>query len=350
MKPMKRIHWMRGLLFLLLCSLLTSCTAPDYQDAKALEKQGNYEEALALYETFLDYKDSSTRAANCEAMLANIRTYNSAVIAVKEKNAALEQVIAEAQGLLANPLPVLDSTLYADLTLALEQSSSMVEVPTTVPRTADQLQEKTAILTATDYSSIVANIDCYITTIFQNNLQYELVNVPSETYVIVKLKSLPTVIDTAAVTERTDPEGSINTEHGYVSAVYFSSNLLEEPLEQTPDLPPKQHEETIPNGLHKMEWLEPDTLPTQEPLSVSELAGLQLIEQGVKAGGCIETFRTPEDAHMREDYLATLDGTKYDQGSHKIVGTVLIRTSSLLTQTQQKDLEQSIISVLTSVS
>ena len=346
---MKRLYWNYALPLLILCCLFTGCTAPDYWDAVALEERGDYEEALTLYQNFPEYKDSASRAANCETMLAHIQTFHTAVHAVQEKNAAFEQVLAEANALLTDPIPLLDKSLYAELEIALKQSTAMIAVPTVVPKDPQQLLQETDYLTETDYSPILTNINGCISTILQNNLQYELVNMPSETYVIVKLKSLPTILDTAAVTEATDPEGTIHKDHGYVSAVYFSTNLIADPLETSPDLPEQQHQETIPNGLKEMEWLEPMQLPTQEPLSVSQLEGLELIEEGVKAGGCIETFRTPEDARLREEYLATFDGTTYDQGSHTIVGTVLIRTSNLLTPEQQQDLEYSIISALTAL-
>ena len=54
-----------------------------------------------------------------------------------------------------------------------------------------------------------------------------------------------------------------------------------------------------------------------------------------------------EDAEKRRDYLATYDGTIYANGTHTVIGTVLVRTSNKLTATQQKELEQKIIDALT---
>ena len=45
-----------------------------------------------------------------------------------------------------------------------------------------------------------------------------------------------------------------------------------------------------------------------------------------------------EDAEKRRDYLATYDGTIYANGTHTVIGTVLVRTSNKLTATQQKEL------------
>ena len=46
-------------------------------------------------------------------------------------------------------------------------------------------------------------------------------------------------------------------------------------------------------------------------------------------------------------YLATYDGTIYANGTHTVIGTVLVRTSNKLTATQQKELEQKVIDALT---
>ena len=54
-----------------------------------------------------------------------------------------------------------------------------------------------------------------------------------------------------------------------------------------------------------------------------------------------------EDAEKRRDYLATYDGTIYANGTHTVIGTVLVRTSNKLTATQQKELEQKVIDALT---
>ena len=54
-----------------------------------------------------------------------------------------------------------------------------------------------------------------------------------------------------------------------------------------------------------------------------------------------------EDAEKRRDYLATYDGTIYANGTHTVIGTVLVRTSNKLMATQQKELEQKVMDALT---
>ncbi len=48
----------------------------------------------------------------------------------------------------------------------------------------------------------------------------------------------------------------------------------------------------------------------------------------------------------RESYLAGFDGSILSSGSHKVVGTVLIRTSDDLNATKQKNLEEKIVKAL----
>ena len=63
---------------------------------------------------------------------------------------------------------------------------------------------------------------------------------------------------------------------------------------------------------------------------------------------CIEELRKcGRMQKKRRDYLATYDGTIYANGTHTVIGTVLVRTSNKLMATQQKELEQKVIDALT---
>uniref|UniRef100_UPI004027FA59 hypothetical protein n=1 Tax=Ruminococcus bromii TaxID=40518 RepID=UPI004027FA59 len=58
-------------------------------------------------------------------------------------------------------------------------------------------------------------------------------------------------------------------------------------------------------------------------------------------------YAKEEDAEKRKEYLATYDGTIFANGTHTVIGTVLVRTSNELTASQQKELEQKVIKALT---
>ena len=131
-------------------------------------------------------------------------------------------------------------------------------------------------------------------------------NTPSEERVIECLEKVPGILEIAAVTEENDPNGLLNKAGSYVACVYFSYVLVDE----------------------------------------DELYGDDLIDCGTNAGGCIEVYKNKEDARKRNDYLETFDGGVLSSGSHTVVGTVVVRTSNLLTANQQRFLEANIIAAL----
>lgn len=129
---------------------------------------------------------------------------------------------------------------------------------------------------------------------------------PSEAAVIECLEKVPGIFEIEAVTEENDPNGLLNKAGGYVACVYFSYVLVDE----------------------------------------DELYGDSLIDRGTDAGGCIEVYADKKDAKKRDEYLATFDGSPLSPGSHTVVGTVVVRTSNLLTASQQRFLESNVIAAL----
>jgi hypothetical protein len=70
------------------------------------------------------------------------------------------------------------------------------------------------------------------------------------------------------------------------------------------------------------------------------------IDCGTDGGGCHEIYANAGDAKKRDDYLASFDGTAFSSGSHKVLGTVVIRTSSKLKASEQQALETAIVAAL----
>ena len=62
-----------------------------------------------------------------------------------------------------------------------------------------------------------------------------------------------------------------------------------------------------------------------------------------------EVYTTADEAKKRDEYLASFDGGVLSSGSHKVRGTCIVRTSSTLTATQQKELEAAIVEALTKI-
>ncbi len=78
------------------------------------------------------------------------------------------------------------------------------------------------------------------------------------------------------------------------------------------------------------------------------VAGADLVAKGTDAGGCVEVYKTAEDAKKRNDYLSAFDGlpTVINPGSHYVYGTVVIRVAASLTASQQNALTQKIFEKL----
>lgn len=72
-----------------------------------------------------------------------------------------------------------------------------------------------------------------------------------------------------------------------------------------------------------------------------------IVGAGTDGGGAAEVYANVDDANKRNDYLSVFDGTILTSGSHDVVGTCVVRTSHLLTASQQKALEGEIADSLT---
>ncbi len=72
-----------------------------------------------------------------------------------------------------------------------------------------------------------------------------------------------------------------------------------------------------------------------------------LIDKGTEACGAIEVYETEEFANNRNDYLSTFDGGILSSDSHRVIGTIVVRTSDKLSASKQKEFEQKIVDALT---
>ena len=142
----------------------------------------------------------------------------------------------------------------------------------------------------------------------EDGVGLDLVDAPTEEYILSCLENTPNIIEVAAVTEGNDPNGDLNAEGGYYSAVFFSVDVIDQ----------------------------------------NEVNGDGIIDKGTDAGGCIEAYKTEADAQSRDEYLSNYDdGWLFNAGYHTVIGTLVIRTSQKLSESDQVQLESNIINVLT---
>jgi hypothetical protein len=141
----------------------------------------------------------------------------------------------------------------------------------------------------------------------------DLTNNPTAAQVSGTVANVSGITDIEIVTEDHDPNGQLGKQGGYTGCLYFRYSLVD-----------------------------------QSQLYVAEGTDVNSsIDIGTRAGGCIEIYATAKDAERRNTYLAGFDGGALSSGSHTVLGTLLIRTSSELKASQQKTLENAIISALT---
>ena len=145
---------------------------------------------------------------------------------------------------------------------------------------------------------------------YENSIKsLKQITAPSDEFVMSRLQSIDTIMGMEAVTEDHDPNGHLNKAGGYIGTVYFRDSRIKKA-----DL-----------------YLSGDET---------------IIDIGTDGGGAIEIYPDAEGAEKRNDYLATWDGTIFDSGSHVVYGTIVIRTSTYLTATQQKELTEKILNAL----
>lgn len=242
-----------------------------------------------------------------------VEAYNVVVSHIQEKNDQLDGEIKKLQELVDNEDKPLDETIIDTAKEALKNAGASKIVIGEMPKaTKDILSRTKELSTPVDYSDELTSLSTAYTNLENSKKQYKQVVNPSEEFVMQRILTVDDVADARAVTEDQDPNGNLHKAGGYTSTIYFESKTV-----------------------------------NQSDVYVSGEYADVLIDKGTDAGGAIEVYENVEDAEKRRDYLATYDGTIFANGTHTVIGTVLVRTSNELTATQQKELEQKVIDALT---
>ena len=242
-----------------------------------------------------------------------VEAYNVVVSDIQEKTDQLDGEIKKLQELVDNEDKPLDETTIDTAKEALKNAGASKIVIGEMPKaTKDILSRTKELSTPVDYSDELTALSTAYTNLENSKKQYKQVVNPSEEFVMQRILTVDDVADARAVTEDQDPNGNLHKAGGYTSTIYFESKTV-----------------------------------NQSDVYVSGKYADVLIDKGTDAGGAIEVYENVEDAEKRRDYLATYDGTIFANGTHTVIGTVLVRTSNELTATQQKELEQKVIDALT---
>lgn len=237
-----------------------------------------------------------------------VDNFNSAYKPIKEKNNSLNKIIQNAEKNLANNELPLDNSTKTNLEKILKKSQNdKIKVPEIPNKTSDINKSIKSLPKKVDYSINERELKLALSNFKESINKNKLVTNPTSDFVIKKLKSVPTITGVEAVTESNDPNGSLNKPGGYTSAIYFTDSEVQDQID-----------------------------------------GSDIIAKGTDAGGQIEVYKSPEEAQKRNTYLSAFDGAGlFNSGSHEVCGTCVIRTSSKLTATQQKELTKKIVESLT---
>ena len=298
-----------GVVLVMVVSMgLVGCKSSDYKEAIKLEEQGDYSGALELFNGIPDYKDSSDHITYCTDMDNAITAYEDAKTQLEALNAELQTKIDDATALTTSGTP-LDATLITTLETKISEAKAAKADVLDMPETAEEINQAAETMNATDYTTVMGNLDSAYTDLDTSIKQYALVDNPTEAFVIERLGNVEDIVDISAVTEDNDPNGHLGKAGGYTAQIYFSNVNINQ----------------------------------------GSVSGSTVIDKGTDCGGSIEVYSSVEDATTRETYLAAFDGGVFASGSHKVVGTCLVRTSDKLTASQQQEFEAAIIEALTAL-
>lgn len=237
-----------------------------------------------------------------------LASYENAVSMVNSKNKKLDGSLAKLEKLIDSKDETLNPQTKKDAAEVAKSAKKERRAVGEQPKKTDELNRKASELSKPlDYTATIAKLNKATTDVENGIKQLKQVTNPSQDFVMTRLKEVPGIVNMEPVTEDNDPNGNLNKAGGYTSDVYFESQNVNQ----------------------------------------SDVYGNDLIEKGVDAGGAIETYKTNKDAAERDSYLGVFDGGVISSGSHKVIGTVLVRTSDKLTATQQNELTQAIIDALT---
>lgn len=236
-------------------------------------------------------------------------SFNNEVERVQASYDALTAEIATAEELVVTEERPLDETLKPALEDTISDAKTVEFKSSSMPSGIDNINAATEELKNTSFDDKTQALKDAETALSNSIEQRKLVTAPSEAFVIERLRGIDGVGEIAALTEETDNNGLLGKAGTYYAKIDFASPWIKDPY--------------------------------------SIYSGRSVAENSTDGGGSVEVFETEELAQKRNDYLGAFDGGMFASGSHKVLGTLIVRTSNELTASQQKKLEADIIASLT---
>ena len=222
--------------------------------------------------------------------------FSNEVERVQASYDALTAEIATAEELVVTEERPLDETLKPALEDTISDAKTVEFKSPSMPSGIDNIHAATEELKNTSFDDKTQALKDAETALSNSIEQRKLVTAPSEAFVIERLRGIDGVGEIAALTEETDNNGLLGKAGTYYAKIDFASPWIKDPY--------------------------------------SIYSGRSVAENSTDGGGSVEVFETEELAQKRNDYLGAFDGGILASGSHKVLGTLVVRTSDELTASQ----------------
>ena len=228
-----------------------------------------------------------------------VDSFNNAANGLEGRNAEVDSAIEELQSLQSGSDKPLDESLYETASSAIGQAQAAKESVPEMPFATEEIASVAEQINGMGhYDDQIKALNEAKNAFADSITQLKQVTAPSEAFVVQRITGLPNVTGVEAATEANDPNKQLNKPGGYTAAVFFSSDLVDR--------------------------------------SKVYSDGNGIVNAGTEGGGCVEVYLTAEDAEKRNSYLGSFDGSILASGSHEVLGTCVVRTSNLLTASNQK--------------
>lgn len=237
-----------------------------------------------------------------------VEAFNAAADGLQGRNDDLDAANKELQKLNKSKDKPYDSSVSDSATDAVAQAQAAKEDIPAMPGNTDKINTMAKKVNKMGkYDSVIADLSAAKSNLQDSIDQLKQVTNPSEQFVLQRLTGIANITTLEAVSEGNDPNNKLGKQGGYTACVYFNSDLVD-----SSDV-----------------YLSGDYTP--------------VVDGGCDAGGAVEVYSNVKDAKKRNEYLSNFDGNSIlDPGSHKVVGTCVVRTSYHLAASQQNNMTSNI--------
>ena len=278
---------------------------PTYEDATVI-----YNDAVAIYnEKVTAYEEKSSQIAAENQKLTAVIDELQSIVSSGEKPYDPNAIPAANTAINEGKIALIEIPKWEDKGLKAAEDYNIFQAGT-MKKDSESVKAYTTELTGIiesmqipDHTEVIEVVNKGKEALEFSIKQMKQVTCPSESFVLERVTNIRDqagMTDVIALTEDNDPENYIGKAGWYTAKIIF------------------RHKDVEHYGL--------------------ESGLLTLSEVGNPAGGCVEVYRTEEDAQRRADELKSQEGTARSPGARVICGTMVIRVSDDLKTSYQQEL------------